>query len=183
MTNGPDAPRPAIRVHQNRTGAKLRARLRRTGRSVARGFSAARWPRRATIWRATEEWHSCALARHLLGPSLTQRLYPYLSRIEISDTGPTFSNMSSAGGLVLHGLGVTTVAANRCSLRAPWPQGHPRTDLACTARSTCSGEGPDPVGGCQRAAQPDQGQQTRSNADREESGPRDRRLGHACIVG
>lgn len=41
--------------------------------------------------------------------SLAQRLYPYLSRIPIRDSGHIYSNMSTAAGLVFHDMGVTVV--------------------------------------------------------------------------
>lgn len=44
------------------------------------------------------------------GSSLAQRLDQHLSRIAIRDTGQAFSNMSTAAGLILNGLGVTVVA-------------------------------------------------------------------------
>lgn len=42
--------------------------------------------------------------------SIAQRLYPHLSRIAIRETGHVFSNMSTAAGLIRHGMGVTVVA-------------------------------------------------------------------------
>jgi LysR family transcriptional regulator, carnitine catabolism transcriptional activator len=64
--------------------------------------------RRRQIRLAQLEGHE--FIHPVAGSSIAQRLHPYMSRIAIQDTGQVYSNMSTAAGLVLNGMGVTVVA-------------------------------------------------------------------------